>query len=820
MSHFIASRTASRILPLMAAVGLAVTASAVYAQDTKAPAPAPDKATVQTPEKTPTQTPEKATAETPAKAPEKAPAAASTAAPVTKASLPSTEADDIKPPTDPVARAAFDALKKNCSRCHQAGKYLTARSKPAKDFGFILKLDELAANPHYVKPGLPNASLIYKQITDNEMPYDLNYEGAIEPEITKADIKAIETWIVSLGQKQVASCSDHKFVSDTDVVSMIAADLGKLSEVRAKNTRYLTLVHLANSCTSAEAMKVYRQAAVKLINSLSRSSDVVRLETIDPDKAIIRINLEDIGWEASDWDTLLASYPYNMVPDTPLMAVLKTTTGTALPYARADWFASTAAQPPLYYTLLKLPKTFAELTKQQGVDVKADIEKFIAKRAGFQKSGVSQNNRLIERHPIRTGYFWTSYDFSENRGHQSLFEFPLGPGGKNGFHHAGGETIFSLPNGFQAYYLNKSTGKRLDTGPTSIVQDRSRKDLAVTNGISCMGCHDQGMRKAKDDIRDFVLTGRAFSKKVRDTVAELYPPHDEMDKVIATDAKRFANAMTSAGLDPTLKLDGVEMINALAKRYDENIDIARAAAEFGMTEKQLKEAAADASRKLRPNFRRLEQGFFPRDQFETVFRELAQDITDNKFVTTAVAAAKPTTPKATPVKHVASLADLSLTSNKDTYKQGDTPSFTVVSPKDCFLTLTDIDDKGQGTVLLPNKFQQNNFIKAGVPVTFPGPHAPFKYMMNDKGVVEKVVAVCSERKVIVDGIKHNFKKTAFTSVKNYSDSVARSVVAHTRQIIVVKEKEAKTASKKDEKPKAVSESKRFSGRTAIKIRVE
>ncbi|WP_436425189.1 hypothetical protein, partial [Enterococcus faecium] len=80
-----------------------------------------------------------------------------------------------------------------------------------------------------------------------------------------------------------------------------------------------------------------------------------------------------------------------------------------------------------------------------------NIRNFVAQRAAFQRSGVSQNNRLIERHPSRSGFFWTSYDFAGNRDRQSLFSFPLGPNGPNAFHHDGGETIFSLPNGFQAY---------------------------------------------------------------------------------------------------------------------------------------------------------------------------------------------------------------------------------------------------------------------------------------------------------------------------------------------------------------------------------
>jgi hypothetical protein len=124
-------------------------------------------------------------------------------------------AEDIVAPSDPIAKAAFDALSKNCSRCHQEGK-LTARERPAKNFGFILRLDQLAADPHYVLPGNPYGSKIYKQIVDKEMPYDVVYEGA-SPDISADDIKAIETWIQSLGTKTAAACETHKFVKDDDL---------------------------------------------------------------------------------------------------------------------------------------------------------------------------------------------------------------------------------------------------------------------------------------------------------------------------------------------------------------------------------------------------------------------------------------------------------------------------------------------------------------------------------------------------------------------------------------------------------------------------
>jgi hypothetical protein len=176
----------------------------------------------------------------------------------------------------------------------------------------------------------------------------------------------------------------------------------------------------------------------------------------------------------------------------------------------------------------------------------------------------------------------------------------------------------------------------------------SRKDLAVTNGLSCMGCHDQGMRKAKDDVRGVVLAGRSFPRDVREAVDAMYPPHEKMDRIIEEDAKKFTDAMIRAGLEPTLKLNGVEMINALAKRYEDDIDMTLARAELGLTKDEYGRSAIDADRRLRPLLRRLEAGSIPRDQFEANYRDLALSITDDRLVPVSVApaAAPPAKPAA------------------------------------------------------------------------------------------------------------------------------------------------------------------------------
>jgi hypothetical protein len=676
--------------------------------------------------------------------------------------------ETIVPPSDPVAKAAFDVLDAHCARCHQQGK-LVDRERPAKNFGNVLKLDELAVNPHYILPGNPLGSKLFRQIADKEMPYDIYYEGSTHAPPSEADLKALEDWVSALGTRALASCETHKFITPDDMVSFMVSDLDRQRPQRRATTRYLTLTHLTNICVDQAAMKVYQQAGVKLLNSLSRSSDVVKLETIDPEGSILRFNLLDLGWKAGDWDNVIAAYPYNAVPDSGSSRTLASGATTPMPYVRADWFAFTASQPPLYDVLLQLPGTFQQLAREQGVDVEGNIRNFVAQRAAFQRSGVSQNNRLIERHPSRSGFFWTSYDFAGNRDRQSLFDFPLGPNGPNAFHHDGGETIFSLPNGFQAYYLNKASGERLDKGPTAIVRDPSRKDFSVTNGISCMGCHDQGMRKAKDDIREMVLKGRTFPKDVRDAVEGLYPPHEKMDALIEDDARRFADAMKRAGLDSTLKLNGIEMINALAKRYEDDLDLTLAASELGLTKADFNEGVADVGQKYRPLVRRLAQGAVPRDQFEVSFRGVAPDLTDLTIV--AIRNARSSQPVPQPIRNS---DDLSLTSDRDSYRLGDTPVFTIVAPRDCFLTLTDIDERGEGTVLLPNTFQRDNFIKAGVPIQFPGAGAPFQFRMKDKGI-ETVTAVCATQAGGGDRIQHDFNKSQFTPVPNYTRTLARSI---------------------------------------------
>ena len=206
-----------------------------------------------------------------------------------------------------------------------------------------------------------------------------------------------------------------------------------------------------------------------------------------------RIDLRDLKWTSDSWRTILESYPYGLLQNSKDAIALRAETQCQIPVVRADWFISTASRPPLYHVLAQIPNTDKKLESLLQVNVQRNLKEDRVIRAGFTRSGVSQHNRLIERHESIFGAYWKSYDFAGSTGRKNLFDFPLGPGDTAvDFDHDGGEIIFQLPNGMLAYMLTDEKGNRIDKGPTSIVSDPRQRDRAVVNGVSCMSCHYGG----------------------------------------------------------------------------------------------------------------------------------------------------------------------------------------------------------------------------------------------------------------------------------------------------------------------------------------
>ena len=158
--------------------------------------------------------------------------------------------------------------------------------------------------------------------------------------------------------------------------------------------------------------------------------------------------------------------------------------------------------------------------------------------------------------------------------------------------------------------------------------------------------------------------------------------------------------------------------------------------------------------------------------------------------------------------------DLALISDKSAYKVNDLPVFTIKSKEDCHLTLINVDGNGEGTVIFPNKFQQDNFLPAGKKAQFPGASAPFQFRLKDPGT-ETVIAICNATGKEADGIKHDFKKRQFTELGNYRDFLTRQIVVEGAEKIA----EGKSSEKKADVAPGAPTSDILS-RTAIKLEVK
>lgn len=390
-----------------------------------------------------------------------------------------------------------------------------------------------------------------------------------------------------------------------------------------EDIRYISLVHQHNdNDVSDDQLDKLRNSMSMVINSLSFGQNVVKPEPIDGYNTVYRIELDDYGWDAETWDQIVEIYPYAVQYDQDsrvfpvnedLAERLRDETGEDIPYVQADWFIDETTKAPLYYDILELPENLAQLEDDLGVDIEENIANEEVDRAGFDESGPSDNNRVIERHELDAGQgaLWVSYDFITSDGDQNIKSTPIG------FDEDGGEMIFNLPNGLQAYYIAEADGTRLDKAPQAVVTDSSRPDNAVQTGISCLGCHNgAGIIPKQDEIREHANT--SLSGDERDAVLALYPEQSVLDGYYDSDGELFLNAKEATGLD---RGSSTTVLN-IVLTHEEGLSLTDVAMNLGISKSKLETELSASFEQLPDEIKTL------RNQGGTIDRDTYEDVED------------------------------------------------------------------------------------------------------------------------------------------------------------------------------------------------
>ena len=469
-----------------------------------------------------------------------------------------------------LAQQAYLILEHKCIGCHGPNGPFTENLIIDSATGLV--------NTGAVLPGEPNASNLYARLittdTTKRMPLG-------QPPLDAAALQTISDWIAA-GAPNWQIQHDVNFISTDTMLTAMQQHLKTLDPFDQPFARYFTMTHLYNAGESPEARNAYKIALAKLVNSLSWGFDIRNPHPIDAAETIFYIDLRDYEWDFRNaWTHIENVYPYTIPYDeetqTGHLAKLNTlrqTTHAEVPFVHIDWFLATAALPPLYHDILQLPETERQLERELGIDVDRNLQRDPGRRvwrAGTNDSGVSNHNRVIERHSSRYGAYWKSHDFAGSAGTQNIFTSPLG------FQRDGGEVIFNLPNGLQAYYIADKAGNRIDVAPTEIVSNPAASDPAVHNGLSCIGCHTEGMKTLDDQVRS-VIENTNNPLYDKDHALRLYVTQETLNTLFVEDTARYKTALEKTGGI----FGGIEPVHRFYEDFQAPLEAPYAAAALGL----------------------------------------------------------------------------------------------------------------------------------------------------------------------------------------------------------------------------------------------
>ncbi len=525
-----------------------------------------------------------------------------------------------------IAQEAYAIFENSCNDCHGEGGSYTEQ---------LLMEYPAVINDGHVIPGDPLNSELYKRLlgpTENGLQMPFNSDP-----LPQEQIETIRQWILAGAPDwNIVPELDRSFVTTDAILDSIQQHLDTLAPFDRPYARYFTITHLYNAGVLPETLVDYRNALSKLVNSLSWGRDIFNPEPIDPEETIYYIDLRRYQWEQgiNRWTQIEEAFPYS------LNFNLETETGTLrkltnlreamecnVPFVHVDWFLATASLPPLYNDILGFPETDRALEAELNVDVAANLVTapgIRVWRAGFNDSGVSRHNRVIERHISDHGAYWKSYDFAGSVGTQNIFNYPLN------FTHDGGEIIFNLPNGLQAYFLVDANGNRLDVAPTEIVSNPAASDPAVRNGLSCIGCHTEGMKQDfKDGVRAIIEeTDNPPYDKAH--ALRLYVEKSVIDMLVDEDAERYRVALEKTGGD----IKDIEPVHRFYEVFQKPVDAVHAAAAVGLEKTDFLDKINNSSPLQSLGLIQLvgENGQMQRDAWTVGFQDVVSTLYDDTIV--------------------------------------------------------------------------------------------------------------------------------------------------------------------------------------------
>ena len=297
-----------------------------------------------------------------------------------------------------LAQEVYAIFEQSCLNCHgPRGSYTEA---------LVIQSSQMLIDTGKIIPGNPDGSIFYRRLLETAVEKRMPLG---QPPLAPKRIQTIRQWIQSGAPDwNTFSRPDTDFITTEALLNTIDTHIQSLEPFDRAFARYFTSTHLYNAGETTETLRAYQRALSKLVNSLSWGRAVTKPQPIDSQGTVFYIDLRDYEWEigTNRWTQIEQAYPYNIEFNAPTQTALREKLTNLrqemncdAPFVHVDWFLATASLPPLYHDILDLPLTDRELETRLEVNVVENIRNAPGRRvwrAGFNDSGVSKHNRVVE----------------------------------------------------------------------------------------------------------------------------------------------------------------------------------------------------------------------------------------------------------------------------------------------------------------------------------------------------------------------------------------------------------------------------------------
>jgi len=259
-----------------------------------------------------------------------------------------------------------------------------------------------------------------------------------------------------------------------------------------------------------------------------------------------------------------------------------------------------------------------------------------------------------------------------------------------------------------------------------------------------------------------------------------------------------------------MKVDGAvqQQLEPLARSWTQDVDLVRAAAERGVSIREMAETLTA---------RGTDDGFAaPRLLHQTLSRAHWDAL--NR----ALDGAAPAAPQEKQT-HPGDEIDVVVWTDKAVYRPRDLVTINVSVSKACHLTLIDVERDGKAIVLFPNELQQDNLVAPGVAFAVPGNDAGYQLRLERAGE-ETLVAICQRHDLTPEGIAYDYEKQRFRVLGDWR-TFLRTAADHEKEIRALGNADANRRRRrgrpaKVEAPAAVAPAEIIEGRSAATVIIE